>query len=317
MAAKKLSKCKRYVDMWAMPGFHPSNVEFLQQLRSADTQHFTKQMNTVGTVSEKSPNSGSWEKTHLIGVRTDVWRPDQHEMKETLKRIKAQRRQELKKSIKRAGRLNSEQSEFLQQQLGNDAIMKLHSEEIEKRRLVLKLFKSTGKRTRWCGTIEEMTTTEIHNSIGSRRSLLTMAVMLPGHDAVTFIQQNHRTFRQPSIFTFAFYDERTMWHVSLKRRWISLGADFDVAANGQSLGVLDGRLIGFGSDSYVNLNGHELSGDTQFVDLMTLFTASVGYHRAMHRSVKRRVQAVESGKGHLHVIEDEELRLRHNGRRAA
>ena len=79
MARRSPRKCSRYVDMWAMPGIHPSNVEFLQQLKTADTQHFTKNMNTVGTVSEKDEDSGKWQKTHLIGVRTDVWKPDKEE----------------------------------------------------------------------------------------------------------------------------------------------------------------------------------------------------------------------------------------------
>jgi hypothetical protein len=51
--------------------------------------------------------------------------------------------------------------------------------------------------------------------------------------------------------------------------------------------------------------------------MMTLFAASVGYHKAMRRSVRRRVKAALSGNSHHHVIEDEELRLRHNGRSAA
>ena len=72
-----------------------------------------------------------------------------------------------------------------------------------------------------------------------------------------------------------------------------------------------------GADSHVKLDEHPLVCETSFVDLLTLFTASAGYHKAMRRSLKRRVRAAQSGKSHLHVIEDEELRLRRNRRRAA
>ncbi len=51
--------------------------------------------------------------------------------------------------------------------------------------------------------------------------------------------------------------------------------------------------------------------------LLTLFAASVGYHKAMRNSVQQRVKDNLSGHGHRHLIEDEELRLRHNGRKAA
>lgn len=308
---------RRYVDMWALPGMHPSNVEFLQKLKTADTNHFTTHMDVVGTVSEQDSETDDWEKTHLIGVRTDVWKPDSDEMADALDSLQESRKRELKQDIKKNGRLNKKQQSLLDEKLADDDIMKMQSEDIEKRRLVLKLFKTTGTRVRWCGTIEQVTTTEIHTSIGSKRSLLTMVVMLPRIDMVTYVQQNHRTFRIPSVFTFGYYDDGRMWNLTLKRRWISIGADFDVEADGDSIGVLDGRLFSFGSDSYIDLAPHPLATSTQFVDLLTLFTATTGYHRAMRRSVKKRVDAALSGNSHRHLIEDEELRLRHNGRAAA
>jgi hypothetical protein len=189
--------------------------------------------------------------------------------------------------------------------------------DVEKRRMVLKLFKTSTERVRWCGTIEQITTTEVHNTIGSKRSLLTFAVILPRMSMVTQIQQNHRTFRIPSIFTFGFYHNHRMWNLSLKRHWVSIGADYDLAVDGTPLGEIDGRLCSFGSDSYVDIESHELSSCTQFVDMITLFAASVGYHKAMRRSLRRRVKAALSGNSHHHLIEDEELRLRHNGRAAA
>ncbi|MCG8650189.1 MAG: hypothetical protein MI861_10160, partial [Pirellulales bacterium] len=259
MGKKEPQSVRRYVDMWALPGIHPSNVELLQKLKTADTNHFTTHMDTVGTVSEQNAESGQWEKTHLIGVRTDIWKPDAEEMADALEVMQDRRKRELKQTIKKTGKLNQRQAALLDQQLADDQIMQMQSGEIEKRRLVLKLFKTTGTRVRWCGTIEQVTTTEIHNSIGSKRNLLTLVVMLPRNQFVTYIQQNHRTFRIPSIFTFGFYDEDRMWHLTLKRRWISIGADYDVEVDGQNIGELDGRLFSFGSDSYIDLDDHLLS----------------------------------------------------------
>ena len=317
MAQNEPNKRRRHVDMWALPGIHPSNVEFLQRLKSADTHHFTTNMDVVGTVTEQNPDSGDWDSTHLIGLRTDVWQADEREMKEALKGMHDQRREQLKTQIKKKGRLSKTQQQLLQSQLQNDNVMKLQSRDIEKRRLVLKLFKTDTKRVRWCGTIEQVTITEVHNSIGSNRNLLAMAAILPRTEMVTSIQQNHRTFRIPSIFTFGFYHENRMWNLSLKRRWLSIGADFDLEADGSNVGKLDGRLFAFGCDSYIDFKQHELSNNSQFIDLVTLFTASIGYHKAMRRSVDRRVKAALDGKSHIHLIDDEELRLRHNGRAAA
>jgi len=311
---------RRYVDMWAFPRMHPTNIELLQKLKMADERHFGKNMDVIGTVSEYDAEISDWDQSHLIGIRTDIWRPDVKELKRSLIAIKKRREKELKKQIKRSGRLNAAQSKLLEEQRERDAVMQMSVGEIEKRRMVLKLFKNTTDRLRWIGTIEEITTTEIHNSIGSRRNLLTLAVIQPNTNQVIRIQQNHRTFRIPAVFSFCYFDERNdrMWHVTLKRHWISFGADFTIETEGKTIGLIDGKLLAFGGDSHVNLDSnHPLSESGPFLDLLTLFASSVSYHRAMRKSLHRRVKASCSGHTDKHIIEDEEIRFRQNGRRAA
>ncbi|MEZ6088364.1 MAG: hypothetical protein R3C05_10130 [Pirellulaceae bacterium] len=300
-----------------MPGIHPSNVEILQKMKTADTNHYNTHMDTVGTVSEQDDETGEWSQTHMIGLRTDAWTVDEEERQHALSAIQTQRRRELKKSIKRSGRLNAKQQDVLEQQLADDAIMAIDSADIEKRRMVLKLFKTTTERVQWRGTIEQVTMTEVHNSIGSGCNLLTLVVVLPRTQHVTYVQQNHRTFRIPSIFTAGYYDGSQVHHLALKRRWFSLGADFDIEVDGRAIGQIDGRLFSFGADSYLDIEAGGLSSDQRFIDLMTLFTASIGYHKAMRKSVGRRVKAALSGKSQSHLVDNEELRLRHNGRSAA
>ncbi len=310
------NECSRYVDMWAVPSLHPSNINLLQRLKGADSAHFTKGMEVIGTISELAGEQG-WVQTHVIGVRSDAWRPSPTEVSRTLKAIKKQRREWLKQGICATGALNAGQTERLDERLAEDEIWNLSETDVESRRLVLKLFKNTGQTTRWCGTIEEMTSAEIHNSLGSRRSLVTLLVMLPQSQCVTTIQENHRTFRFPSMFSFSYFDGQRMWYVRLQQRWVSLGPDFDVYVDGTWIGLVDGKLMCFASDSYVDLQNHELVNDTQFIDLLTLFTASVGYHRAIRASIRRRVRDTLRGHAQKHVIAPEEIRLRHNGRAAA
>ena len=309
--------CQRFVDMWALPSMHPSNIELLQKLQTADTQHFNTHMDIVGSVSQRDLRAGDWEKTHIVGLRTDVWDTDAEDKTSALDILKRKRRDTLRQRIKRSGRLSSKQSAKLKTVVGQDEVMQMEADAIEKRRLVLKLFKTTTERTRWCGTIEQLTATEISNSIGSKRNLLTMAVLLPRHDYVTYIQENHRTFRIPALFSAGFVHDQQVWHVTLRRRWFSIGADFDVEVDGKPIGIVDGKLFSFGADSNVTLKDHPLAKETQFVDMLTLFAASVGYHDAMRRAIGRRVEAVRAGQSYRHLIEDEELRLRQNGRAAA
>ena len=309
----------RFVDMWLAPNMHPTNIEVLQKLKSADDRQFGTNMDVVGTVSEQDGKEGDWQKTHLVGVRSDLWAPDEQELDKSLRSLHKDRREQLKKGIKRSGRLSQKQKQQLEQEMADDALMKIGEAELETRRMVLKLFKTSTKRMRWEGTIEEMTASEVHNTMGSRRSLLSLAVILPGYEYLNFVQQNHRTLRLPSLFTFCFYDDRQehMWHVTIKRKWVSIGADFTIEAGGDRIGEIDGHLIGLGYNAYIRLREHPLAENGDFKDLLTLFTTSVGYHRAMRRGIRRRVKAVKAGRAQQHVLENEEMWLRKNPRRRA
>ena len=146
-----------------------------------------------------------------------------------------------------------------------------------------------------------------------------MVAILPGYEYLTTVQQNHRTFRIPSIYTLCFHDEahKRTWYVNIKRKWFSIGADFVLEAEGRKIGEIDGKLIGFGYNAYVTVTEPTLAANGDFMDLVTLFATSVGYHRAMRRSVRRRVAAARSGDSQRHIIEDEELWLMKNPRRRA
>lgn len=317
--SKKKPIANRYVDMWAFLKMHPTNVDLLQELKSADDRQFGANMDVCGSVYDRHPTKRGWDKTHIVGIRSDVWNPDDEEQQKTLNSLKENRRDQLRKEIKRSGRLNAEQENRLDEELRRDPLMSMKASDIEQRRLVMKMFRTTGERIRWIGTVEEITTREVHNSIGSRRAVLSLALILPGYEYLVTVQQNHRTFRIPSIFTFSFYDEDQdrMWYVDIKRKWFSIGADFTIQSGGRKIGDIDGKLIGFGYNALVYVHEPALAENRQFVDLVTLFATTVGYHRAMRRSVKRRVRAALSGASFQHVVEDEEFWLLKNPRRRA
>jgi hypothetical protein len=255
----------RYVDMWALRSVHPTNIDLLQQLKTADDRQFGANMDVCGTISEKDLNTGDWEKTHIVGIRADAW------------------------------------------------------EAAEDRRLVLKMFKSTSKNIRWQATAEELTTREIHNTIGSRRTVLTLVIILEGHEYMIHVQQNHRTFRIPSLFTFAFHDDKEdrTWYLCMKRKWISIGADFVLESGGKRIAVIDGKLISLGYNAHIHVFEPTLAKNRRFLDLLSIFAASVGYHRAVRRGIRRRVRAVKAGRPISHKVEDEEFWLLKNPRRRA
>ena len=310
---------RRYVNMWAFLGMHPTNADILRRLKSADDRQFGSNMDVCGTVSEEDSKTSSWDETHMVGIRSDIWNPSESELAKALSALQQRRREHHRRGIKRSGRLSERQREELEDRLKTDAHLSMDASDIEKRRLVLKLFKSTGQRIRWSGTIEEVTTREIHNSIGSNRAILSLTGLLPGYEYLTVIQQNHRTFRIPSIFTFSFYDEarQRMWYVSIKRKWLSIGADFLLESEGRRIGEIDGKLLGFGYNAYITVHEPSLAENRHFMDLVTLFASSVGYHRAMRRTLRRCLAAIKRGEANKHVVEDEEFWLLKNPRRRA
>lgn len=313
------SATQRYVDMWAFLGMHPTNLEILQQLKSADDRQFGTHMDVCGTVSERDPKTDSWDEAYMVGIRSDIWSPDEKELKKTVKAIRSQRREEARQEAGRSDREPRARLDCGEEALDAKELNELCADDIEKRRLVTKLFRTTGENLRWTGTFEELTTREVHNSIGSKHPLLSMVAILSGHEYLTLVQQNHRTFRFPSLYTLCFYDERNQrtWYVNIKRKWFSLGADYILESEGRRIGEIDGKLIGFGYNAYGTVTEPSLAENGDFMDLLTLFATSVGYHRAMRRSIQGRMEATRGGQTDRHVIEDEELWLLKNPRRYA
>ena len=158
------SVAQRYVDMWAFLGMHPTNIDLLQRLKSADDRQFGTNMDVCGTVSERDAKSGKWEKTCLAGIRSDIWNPDKEELGKAISAIHSRRRDHHRRKIKKSGSLTEQQSARLEKSLQDDELLALCADDIEKRRLVMKLFRTTGERIRWTGTMEELTTREVHNS---------------------------------------------------------------------------------------------------------------------------------------------------------
>lgn len=306
----------RYVDMWALMGLHPANIELLQKLKRAEDQRFSPNMDVCGTISERDPKSGNWNQTHMVGLRTDIWNPDPNQQSRILKRLQSEREIQLRKEIKRSGQLSSSQRKNLDRQLAQDPVLKMTPQEIENRRLVIKLFSSNHDNIRWTGTMEEVVSRELHNSLGTKKSVLSFVTLLQGYQYMTSLQENKRTFRIPSIFSFNYYDEQQnrMWYLKIKRKWISIGADFIVESQNQVIGEIDGALIGLGYNAHVYLYEPSLAKDRQLMDLLTLFATSVGYQPAIRRSLRRRLQATKRGLCVQNIIEDEEFRLLKNPR---
>jgi hypothetical protein len=316
-AKKSEAAARRYVDMWAFPGVHPTNLEILQRLKMADDLQFGANMDVCGTVSEWDPVAQQWARTCLLALRMDAWNPNREQQQKRLEAIQRDRQDFHRRQIKQSGPLSAQQTERMHRQLLADPVMRLQPVDFESRRMVLKLFRSS-ENIRWLGSLEEVTTAETHNSLAARKPLLSLTTTLEGHKFLTEIQENHRTFRIPSIFSFCYFHQQKerMWYVNLRRKWISFGVDYVIEAEGQRIGEIDGALFGFGYNAHISVEEPLLAKDKNFLDLLTLFTGSVSYHNASRRAVRRRMKASRRGLAGDQIIEAEEFRLLKNPRAA-
>ncbi len=316
ITGERQKRHSRYIDMWVAPGLHPTNVNLLAKLKSAEDRQFSSNMGVTGKMIDEDRQEGSKEESHIIGLRTDVWSPSKKERKRVVAQMQKSREKELRSELKSDGRLNKSQKAVLDAKLEDDHTMAMDESDVDKQRLVLKMFKSTGKRIRWKGTLEEMTVHEVHNSLGSKRALITFAVILPDYDYMVHIQQNRPIIYVPPTFSFAYYEEANdrMWYIDLKMYWVSFGIDFKIEAQGRRIGKIDGKLWALGTDSRIHVHEPTLAKDQKFMDLLSLFSSSIGYHKRIRKNIRSRVSKVKRGRS-MHIIEDEELWLLKNPRR--
>ncbi|KOR31562.1 hypothetical protein TI04_00090 [Achromatium sp. WMS2] len=303
---------ERYVDMWAFSNVHPTNIDLLQRLKTADDRQFGTNMDVCGVVSAPEDQTGNWEKSYSVGIRADTWNPDPKELKKLLRLLPKDQASQLRTRLEQH---QTAAATGATTDLSSIPNLDSNSASLAKRRLVLKLFKASTERIRWLGTIEQIISREIQHSMGSKRALLSFAVILADYEYVLTINQMHRTLRPPAVYSCMFFDEteKQPRYVTIERKWTSISADFIVKADGVKIGDIDGHLISLGYNAKLKLSDPKLGKNRHFVNLLTLFAATVGYHTAMRRSVRARLRLVTDSR-YNNNIDNEELRLLKNPR---
>ena len=318
ITGSKQKRHTRFVDMWIAPGLNPTNIEILTKLKSAEDRQFSQNMAVTGKGFDEDRQEHRREETQLFGIRTDVWRPSKEVRERTLAAMQKREAKERRAAKPKSKSRDAGEGELDQLVIEDAAPAPVTADDIDKSRLVIKMFRNTATRIRWQGTLEEMTVREIQNSIGSRRALASFAVILSEYEHLIIIQQNRRLMRIPPSYSFSYYQPKTdrMWYVDLDCNWVALGIDFTIRAQGRQIGSIDGKLVALGADSRIHVMEPCLAEDEQFMDLLSLFAASVGFHHQIHDNIRRRVRNVKQGRS-VHFVEDEEMWLLKNPRRIA
>ncbi len=310
-----------YVDMWAFLGSHATNVGIVQKLKTAEDRQFTVGMDVNGKVSEdrtEERDEGK-EDIAMMAIRSNLWEPPREDKIKALESFKKKREEKLRKVVKRmGGRLNAEQKEELEDLKKQEGLEDIRESDIDKKRLVIKMFSTTGKKIHWKGTIEELSSREFQNSLGSKKPLVCFNVILPGYDYLITIEQNFKYFRFAPNYSFAYWDEKQekMWYFKIRQRFISVGTDLDVySEGGKKVAFIDGKLIGLGGNSNIKIYDEYLAKDKKFADILILFTSSIGYIPKIKGAIRKRMNSYLNNGRNIHIIEDEEFWMMKNPRR--
>ncbi|RFC48124.1 MAG: hypothetical protein DVB23_000685 [Verrucomicrobia bacterium] len=318
VTGSKQKRHTRFVDMWIAAGLNPTNIEILTKLKSAEDRQFSQNMAVTGKGFDEDRQEHKREESHLFGIRTDVWRPSKEVRERTLAALEKRQAKERRAASKSKESARDASEGELDQMVIESDTSPVTADDIDKSRLVIKMFRNTSSRIRWQGTIEELSVREIQNSLGSRRALASFAVILAEYEHLIVIQQNRRLFRIPPSFSFSYYQAKTdrMWYIDLDCHWVSIGIDYTILAQGRKIGSIDGKLLALGADSRIHVQEPCLAEDEQFMDLLSLFAATVGFHKQIRSHIRRRVSNVKRGRS-VHFVEDEEMWLLKNPRRIA
>lgn len=167
-------------------------------------------------------------------------------------------------------------------------------------RFVLRMFNCENDSYKWDGSLEEMPSREVSNTLKKEEPLKTFCVFLRTKEEVPFatlIEEGAEeiaklgflTWRRPAMFAFSYYQKDTerMWQIVLRRRIFCLGTDFKVMAGKRYVGEIDGKILRWGTDSQVRVIDPELENDEAFMHILCLFAASIGFHKQINKSIKR------------------------------
>ena len=162
------------------------------------------------------------------------------------------------------------------------------------RRLVIKLFSET---LGWRGSLEMVVGRSLQLSLGAQGvSVPAFSVNLSRHEQIIQLERSaHKWPLFPEKFSFFIQTKDGPEFYTLKRHWISIGADYTVYnAKGRKIGVLDHHIFNLGGAWIVRLDPNYASAKLETV--LELFCAMLKFNRASRKHIRRLVDKVRLGR---------------------
>lgn len=309
------------LDLWWVVKHNPVNLDILNKLRTGEDRQFGRDMDIMGKIHELPTDDGRVEdktETGLVGIRNRLWKPPKEDRQDYLDSLQRKRRTELKREVRDGGgRLNAEEKRQYEALAATDPALNAGPDDIDMSRLVIKIFNNTAKNISWRGTVEECTALEVQRSFGRRGARMGFAVILSGFEYMVTLEHHHPCLDILPTYSFCYWDEKAkaLRPITIRQKLVSFGVDFNIFAEGRKIGVIDGKLISMGHNSNIRLFDETLAGDNRFMDILLLFTCTVGFHKAIRKNIRRRIKGLKGKLLNHHVVDRDEMWLMKNPRR--
>jgi hypothetical protein len=184
-------------------------------------------------------------------------------------------------------------------------------------RLILRIFSDSGQ---WKGSIEEMVTWELGQSIAVDNPLPQFTAIMPIYDYVVPIRKVHQraTIRENYSFELINAKNFNVDIFELRSERISIGSDWNVLYRNikgeKKIADLDTKKLDLGGKVHIKIYEKQFADNEPLKTSLILFSSTIRYQDEIKNNIKNRLESVR--KGELKISpKKSELWLMRNPRR--
>ncbi|MGQ4832724.1 MAG: hypothetical protein ACP6IS_02350 [Candidatus Asgardarchaeia archaeon] len=182
-------------------------------------------------------------------------------------------------------------------------------------RLVVRAFTDRGA---WIGSLEELLSKEIRNTVLLNEPTLSYAIIQPDYDYVTVIDRIiKRGLFQREYYVFDIFIEKgTIETYTLESARVSLGSDFSVRRenDGKKVATIDSKVLNIGGAVEIKFHDDKAKENQVLERILIMFAAGLRFADEQKRKIERLVKEFKEEKKAI-KIPKEELALYENPRR--
>ena len=179
----------------------------------------------------------------------------------------------------------------------------IREEEWKKRdRLVIKLFKETGKSLNWLASIEQVNSLSLAHSLGANE-VLPSFVIIQGKGKLMFPLEKVNTklltqHKMGEVFVFFLETKKGIVNIlEIKEKRLTIGCDYEINdhSTGEKIAFIDSKKFNIGGKVDIEIYHPKYAKNNEFIYILISFAASLKYHDKINEKLEKLMKQVKSG----------------------